>query len=322
MDSCEDENSLFDQKSSKCSWNEATEQCGFKSVSISAQMIVVISVVVAVATAPINLVIDFLFDDVLSAPTADAVKLNEESSAMGGIGRHVGAAKVALRRASVSVGNAVRKASAAVLPSNPADAKRITVAIVVPRATKSAQTLAVSSTSHAFDTFQAAQDKYETNRSTFLSDKLATRSLVNSRRRYNSGDNPRVTQASSVFPVLGSDIDSRFAQLSTEIIAQRRLLKPTAQELFDVRWGLDPTGEFARSTGPARWLCCAWQLDSENAIKAELLSVQKAAVERYDKLKLATDSHAGLELLHLFVLDILGRNTPAAQIFSSKASEE
>lgn len=285
-------------------------------------MIVVISVVVAVCTAPINLVVDFLFDDVLSAPTADAVKLNEEDSALAGVGRHVDAAKVVLRRASVSVGNAVRMASAAVLPRNVAEPKRITVAIVVPRATTSAQSLAVSSTSHAFESFQAAQDKYETNRSTFLSDKLATRSLVNNRRRYNSGDNPRVSQSPRAFPVLGNDIDTRFVQLSTEIIAQRRLLKPSAQELFDVRWGLDPTGEFAKATGAARWLCCAWHLDSECAIKAELSNVQKESIEKYEKLKLATDSHVGLELLHLFVLDILGRNSRAAQIFSSKASEE
>jgi hypothetical protein len=38
------------------------------------------------------------------------------------------------------------------------------------------------------------------------------------------------------------------------------------------------------------------------------------------KLVVLPDSQSGLELLHLFVLDILGRDTPAAKIFMTKSS--
>lgn len=54
----------------------------------------------------------------------------------------------------------------------------------------------------------------------------------------------------------------------------------------------------------------------------ELSNVKYEALQKSYKLRLATDLHIGLEILHLFILDILGRNTPAAKIFSSKSEEE
>ena len=43
---------------------------------------------------------------------------------------------------------------------------------------------------------------------------------------------------------------------------------------------------------------------------------------KIEKLKIATDEHFGLELLHLFILDLLGRHTPAAHIFATKSEED
>ena len=42
---------------------------------------------------------------------------------------------------------------------------------------------------------------------------------------------------------------------------------------------------------------------------------------KIEKLRLATDAHAGLEIMHLFVLDLLGRDTAAGKIFQHRATE-
>ena len=52
-----------------------------------------------------------------------------------------------------------------------------------------------------------------------------------------------------------------------------------------------------------------------NAVRVETL-------KKVEKLRFATDIHCGLEILHTFVLDLLGRGTPAAKIFLTKSEEE
>ena len=85
---------------------------------------------------------------------------------------------------------------------------------------------------------------------------------------------------------------------------------------------LDPSGEYAtiRTSSISKLLGHSQRAD--DVIKAELLEVQKLTVKHSHKLRLAEDSHVGLELLHLFVTDLLGRDTPVAKIFNSKANEE
>ena len=50
--------------------------------------------------------------------------------------------------------------------------------------------------------------------------------------------------------------------------------------------------------------------------------MEKESEEKIAKLRTATDDHIGLEIIHLFVLDLLGRDTPAAKIFRYKSEEE
>ena len=61
--------------------------------------------------------------------------------------------------------------------------------------------------------------------------------------------------------------------------------------------------------------------NGENALLAEIATAQREAHEKAEKLQLATDHHIGLEILHAFVLDVLGRDTPVARIFQSTADE-
>ena len=51
-------------------------------------------------------------------------------------------------------------------------------------------------------------------------------------------------------------------------------------------------------------------------------AVRRESLKKIEKLRFATDVHCGLEILHSFVLDLLGRSTPAAKIFLTKSEEE
>jgi hypothetical protein len=75
---------------------------------------------------------------------------------------------------------------------------------------------------------------------------------------------------------------------------------------------VDPTGEFSKHGFRS----------SEAALRKEMKFVHQETQQKLEKLVVATDSQIGLELLHMFVLDLLGRNTPAAKIFLTKSSAE
>jgi hypothetical protein len=75
---------------------------------------------------------------------------------------------------------------------------------------------------------------------------------------------------------------------------------------------IDPTGEFAKQRFQS----------SEEALRKEMKFVRQESQQKLEKLLVATDSQIGLELLHMFVLDLLGRDTAAAKIFMTKSSVE
>ena len=126
----------------------------------------------------------------------------------------------------------------------------------------------------------------------------------------------------SIIP--GNTID----RLSNEISCQRRLLKASELELFDEQWGIDPTGEFA--TGDRNIIhlpCCNNTIMKQkdgayDIISQQLQLVEKEVQQKSEKLMIATDTHTGLEILHLFIKDLLGRSTAAATIFETKADED
>ena len=72
----------------------------------------------------------------------------------------------------------------------------------------------------------------------------------------------------------------------------------------------------------SRGLCASASLDTERLIREEIAFVQKDSKEKVEKLRYADDDHVGLEIMHLFVMDVLGRETAVARIFESKAGED
>lgn len=60
----------------------------------------------------------------------------------------------------------------------------------------------------------------------------------------------------------------------------------------------------------------------EAKLRQEFEAVHKEGQKKIEKLQIATDAHIGLEMLHAFILDLLGRDTPAAIIFRQKTDED
>ena len=97
------------------------------------QLIVIISIVIALFTAPLNFIIDYLFVDILRAPTEDAIAERKQSAVVAQAGRRVASA---VRRASVTAVGAVATSPAV------AAARRRNAINVVPEATLLAQSRA------------------------------------------------------------------------------------------------------------------------------------------------------------------------------------
>ncbi len=53
------------------------------------QMFIIISVIVAVFTAPINLIVDYLFHGILLAPTADSLKIQKSDNSASLVARRM-----------------------------------------------------------------------------------------------------------------------------------------------------------------------------------------------------------------------------------------
>ena len=111
-------------------------------------------------------------------------------------------------------------------------------------------------------------------------------------------------------------------KLALEMAIQRRQLLPAERTEFDAQWGLDSAGEFLPAA-PTTHLCRGNRLmGPKEGIHRELLFVYTETAKKEEKLSMATDAHAGVEILHLFVRDLLGRSTPAAIIFDAKTTED
>lgn len=76
--------------------------------------------------------------------------------------------------------------------------------------------------------------------------------------------------------------------------------------LLTPRPRIDPTGEFSRQR-QLSWLFWTYLKCTSEIIKQELHFVLKASESKIKKLQQASDVQIGMEILHYFVLDLLGR---------------
>jgi len=114
----------------------------------------------------------------------------------------------------------------------------------------------------------------------------------------------------------------KFTQLSYNIFCQRRIMKIDELDNFDDEWGIDPTGSFSKKTKFVLSKCKNITIDTEQILRDEITFVENETKIKVNKFKYMNDNHIGLEMLHTFVLDLLGYNSNAANIFISKTDED
>jgi len=121
-------------------------------------------------------------------------------------------------------------------------------------------------------------------------------------------------------PYDNNTIINHNSTLFDDINLQRRILMMNDLNIFDDKWGIDPTGSFIKKTKYHYITCKNETIDVENILKQELELVDTESKMKIEKFKNINEKYIGLELLHIFILDLLGRDTNASKIFITKSN--
>jgi hypothetical protein len=190
------------------------------------QSVALISLVVALITSPINLLVDFLFEDVLRAPIKKAPpkKVDPSSGRQSGLVRRVREASQLVKSSSFYNRFAKLKKQAAVaFFSEPTR--------IIPSQLNQIHSQ-VSSFAPALCTNLQHAMSHSVKRS---QSRLAA--LLAKQRRSDAHRTPKRIQVSEDYGLENVQVETRFGELSLEIAEQRKLLKKHQQESFDNLWG-------------------------------------------------------------------------------------
>jgi hypothetical protein len=327
--------SIIQVHTTYCQWleNPGSHQsaCSYKEPSFDYLIILYVSVLISVATALVASPTDSLFA-YLGAPTADIIKLNAVDAFTAKLMKRAKRASVSVSPLSAEPDTSAAKQQLGEVNFETRD---------FPESTRLAHALAVAATPALISKSQALmlrrigcaatmKMKYDThgnteNNGSSDDDNAGMSGSEDGTDNLSEGklDSEVVSRRTIVGRVLFREditVVKRFKELSRNIDVQRKALEENEVEEFDSSWGIDPTGEFVKRdlftfTGYKR-------VDSAASIRNEMSDVESLSKNIGNSLKLATDQHIGLEILHLFVLDVLGRDTLAARIFKAKAAED
>jgi hypothetical protein len=354
QDSCLTRKSPFDSSQSFCDWAPASSTsdvyyCKYSDPKFSFQIVIYIAVLVSLFTAVVQYPIDQLMD-LLSAPVEDEIKAEGREGAVTTFGRRV--SNVA-RRVSVVAGNALtaareklagRKsvvgAAARTIPDSTGVAHAIASVSMSLIAEASQQSLRerelnqlrqLQRSSGSYDDVVESDSDADEEKSDTGSDEdeeVRHASRASGTGRGHSS-RPTSTAVAVVDDTTPPSLDSAqqaadvaMQRLVSELALQRDVLKGSERQLFDAQWGLNANGVFLE--GDTRRSVLSWsaQPSPQVLIGKELGFVRSETAKKVEKLRYATDQHTGLEILHLFIVDLLGRRTPAACIFETKAMED
>lgn len=291
---------------------------------------------VAIFTAPINLLVDYLFVDVLSAPTLDEMKLKKQNEMkQSRLNQMVKKAGETVRRASAVTVDAIKVAQKnfAVLVAHESmqipettieahvQAKSFSQELIREKKILIDQELAQINSNRPTSHLNRLKNK-STRQPTYISKNIPVK-LKNHRSQENESKSHSKSKSNSKSKSKEEETQELFhlfGEFVVDLNEQRRALKPSIRDRYDSQWGVDPTGEFSKQWS-ASWSGVGL-LSAEDSLRNEMKFVQTETKHKLEKLSLATDSQIGLEILHMFVMDVLGRDTPAAKIFLTKSQIE
>jgi len=343
--SCLRRKSFLDSQQTYCQWSyDASDQsygCSYRQPVFTITVMIYIGVLVSLITALFSSPIDSLFD-VLTSPTADAVKIrNHEGNSI--------PSQIARRVSSVA-----RRGSAAVVSSAAAVRKKLMhslsgkhqVTRVLPDAAAHAHQLAAASMTAVESRVRSSIRQREASRMTRLNSmryggnddaQLRTPSPVNAATvSASTAPLQQVMTTGDGDSMHSLDVGMLCERLMTEIEQQRALLRMSERAEFDAQWGVEVPGMTGSGSEGGDERRAAQNIKGvdggmmggilpgnvQSKLREELSRVRALTTEKVEKLSIASDDHAGLEMLHLFVQDLLGRDTPAAIIFVAKSEED
>eukprot|EP01032_Pedospumella_encystans_P030007 gene30007-33866_t len=316
-DSCYQRRSPFDDSQAYCVWqtpgtNTADYYCEYAQPEFSLQIVIYISVIVALLTALIQFPLDACMD-LLSAPIADDLKLAEEETAMNKMGRRM--SNVA-RRVSLVASNLTTAAQNKL--SSTRKSLVGTLARKIPESTEVAHSLAsvsmqliVESTQRSLRErelnqirqFRQSGGRYQVTDNAYESDESSS---SDSHSDVETGDEENLGQPSSkrlhtrpsqravvkeeridpnAASLTASVVDASMLRLTAEISCQRRLLVEDDRDLFDSQWGLDPTGEFCQGEHSRLPFLFKGKPGAQQLIRGELEFVKSETAKKCDKLR-------------------------------------
>ena len=282
-----------------------------------------ISVLIAAATGPINMLVDFLFEDVISAPLADEYKAAARSrefrqrvgrrlSAMGPAVREAIRSTLPVARNSISpehssVGHLAPKSSFSKLTST------ILEQFAVPDATiRKVPPSVISSHSSTAAVLKGVFGDHDQS----LTDSCLpqSNSMDHELDEINM-DASHVQCDSMERGGRGGSCSRGIADFTTEVLQQYDQLNEYSRREFRERWGFVPNSsdvwksksrQRRTKTCTISSICGTRHSTRKDILSEELTKVEKESEREIAKLSIAPDSHIGLEIMHLFIIDLLG----------------
>lgn len=282
-----------------------------------------ISVLISIATAPINILVDMLFQDIILAPLADEHKLNMQArlESEGGAGRRLPADTTSadpslLPVPSSRLSRMMSRVMQCFTVEDTAGSRVLPPDVVMSRAS----------------TFMILKDDFDKDSSTSTSMRRATR-VLRQWQSVGSGDGHDHDQIQLDLAergeAVGSGEGSLFDCFCVGLDEHGKKLSEEAKSEFMTSWGLrvghdvgcdrDSSGVFVddhmvksgvtavSSSRRGGWCGGANSATSRRQVlSAAIDQTAQEARDKIKKLTLATDAHVGLEIMHLFIVDLLG----------------
>lgn len=276
------------------------------------------SVLIAAATSPVNMLVNFLFHDIIGAPSADEFKVELQSRHL----RQRIGMQVPIRRNSISA--AKKNIACAVVPEpwedDPTRKEIETGSSVFGRLlAKVWNVFAIPDTTTRSLPPSVMQS--------YASTAMILNDVFNSKGLICKDERPRVLvkRTSDEYDAVESggmarNRESTINYFYATLLRQSELLSGSAKAEFQGRWGLDPGHDALNPQSPSlfdadnvvslrskRNSLCGRKLHTRRRLVSEAMATaSRHAEEKVKKLKTATDIHVGLEIMHLFIIDLLG----------------
>ncbi len=327
-DLCLARKSIFDKSQTYCSWSEANDSCAYQPPVFSWMVIIYVGVLTSIVTSIVNYPIDQIFD-ILGSPTSVSgyAQVGDTNSVLSKVSEKISASSLPLSTRRV---NQMKNVELKSIPENTriaydlAQSSIKTVASNAQALQREANVLRNEKRNAIKDDINMSSDDTDSSDSDGDDLSAPTRKAaptvvtVASRARVNNKSFHSQKVVKKV-PVADNATVNLFEVLKNDINLQRKLLRPSEVEDFDAQWGIDPTGAFATHSSLLPWV---GSHRADVLIQKHMSQVTKEKNARISKLRSLPDENKGLELLHLFVMDLLGQDTTAANIFLQKSDED